>query len=251
MIIKTNALVIKEQDVGESDRLVTLLTQTDGIIRAFARKAKSLKDSKNSSTSILTYSKFSIYKGKDKYIIDSASPIEVFFELRHNIEALTLAQYFCELSNLLIPEQINSSDILKVVLNSIYFLTTNKKSLKLIKAITEIKLCCLSGYMPDLVACKECVCYESNFWNFLIPSSRIICSDCLLKFRQSERSIRINHTVLTSLRFIIYSDINKIYSFNIPENDIKSLSSVCEQYILSILEKVPFTLEFFKNITED
>ena len=36
----TDALVIKEMSVGESDRLVTLFTREHGLIRTFAEKAK-------------------------------------------------------------------------------------------------------------------------------------------------------------------------------------------------------------------
>ena len=86
MTFSTEGIIIKEQTVGESDRLVTILTRNEGVIRAFARKAKSLKDNKNSATGLLCYSRLSIYKGREKYIIDSASPIEVFFGLRSDIE---------------------------------------------------------------------------------------------------------------------------------------------------------------------
>ncbi len=40
---KTKGLVIKEQTVGESDRLVTLLTADYGLVNAFVRGAKQLK----------------------------------------------------------------------------------------------------------------------------------------------------------------------------------------------------------------
>ncbi len=39
----TKALVIKEQTIGESDRLITLLSAEHGLIRAFVRRAKSLQ----------------------------------------------------------------------------------------------------------------------------------------------------------------------------------------------------------------
>ena len=40
MQIKTQGLIIKEQTIGESDRLVTVLTRDNGVLRAFARRAK-------------------------------------------------------------------------------------------------------------------------------------------------------------------------------------------------------------------
>ena len=35
MQIDTDGLIVKEQNIGESDRLVTVLTREEGILRAF------------------------------------------------------------------------------------------------------------------------------------------------------------------------------------------------------------------------
>ena len=66
MQVKTQGLIIREQTVGESDRLVTVLTRDAGVVRAFARRAKNLKDSKSAATQLLCYSRLSIFKGREK-----------------------------------------------------------------------------------------------------------------------------------------------------------------------------------------
>ena len=104
MQIKTQGIIIREQVIGESDRLITALTQDEGVVRAFARRAKNLKDSKNSATGLLCYSRLNLYKGREKYIVNDAFPIEVFFGLRQDIVRLALAQYFCSLAAELVPE---------------------------------------------------------------------------------------------------------------------------------------------------
>ena len=104
MQINTDGLIIREQSIGESDRLVTVLTREQGILRAFVRGAKAMKSRSASSTQLLCYSRLSIYEGREKYIIDEAEPIEVFFSLRTDFEKLSLAQYFCELALALAPE---------------------------------------------------------------------------------------------------------------------------------------------------
>ena len=44
MLIKTDGLVIREQAIGEQDRVITVLTRTNGIIRAFANGVRSPKN---------------------------------------------------------------------------------------------------------------------------------------------------------------------------------------------------------------
>ena len=106
MQVVTQGLIIKEQAVGESDRLVTILTKDEGVVRAFARRAKNLKDSKNAATGLLCYSRLKLSKGRDTYNVNEAFPIEVFFGLRKDVTALALAQYFCQLAVELVPEGV-------------------------------------------------------------------------------------------------------------------------------------------------
>ncbi len=245
MIIKTKGLIIKEQSVGESDRIVTILTQNDGVIRAFARKAKKITDSKLSSTSLLAYSDFSIYKGKDKYIIDRAKPIEIFFSLRNDIVSLSLAQYFCQLAAIFVPEDTQSEEYLRLVLNSIKLLETKDKLL--IKAITEFRIASLSGFMPNLIACKLCHCYESEHW--LFENSELTCLNCL----KSDNNINFNNNIIamniiSAIRHTVYSDFDKIYSFNMSEKSIKIFSEQAEAYVLGILRHKPTALSFYKSI---
>ncbi|MFI3206531.1 MAG: DNA repair protein RecO [Clostridia bacterium] len=248
MIITTNALVIKEQAVGESDKLVTLLTENRGVIRAFARKAKTFRDNKCAGTSLMSYSKMGIFEGKDKYIIESASSIEIFFELRNNIEILSLGQYFCELSALLVPEFSDSQEFLRLVLNSLSLLCKQKKSPLMIKAVLELRMLSLAGFMPNLVACRECACYENELWYFFPNSGDITCANCC---GNTFGSIELNQTILTAMRYIIYSDFKKIFSFSIPNKDIQKLCLLSEKYTTHILGKVPMTLDFFKTINEE
>ena len=75
---KTKGLVIKERTVGESDRLVTLLTADYGLVNAFVRNAKQLKNKLSASTSLFAYCEFSIYQGRDANVVDNATVIEMF-----------------------------------------------------------------------------------------------------------------------------------------------------------------------------
>ena len=246
MTFSTEGIIIKEQTVGESDRLVTILTRNEGVIRAFARKAKSLKDNKNSATGLLCYSRLSIYKGREKYIIDSASPIEVFFGLRSDIERLSLAQYFCELAAALVPEETDSAEYLRFVLNSLHFLSKGEKNILLIKAITELRMLSVSGYMPDLLCCKNCGDYESESMWFLPGSAMIYCQNC---FKQGDApAYRMPMSVLTAMRHICYSDFSKLYSFNLAPDAAKLLSFICEAYTVGTLGHSLRTLEFFKSM---
>lgn len=247
MQLKTQGLIIKEQTIGESDRLVTVLTRDEGVIRAFARKAKNLKDSKNAATQLLCYSRLNIYKGREKYIINEAFPIEVFFDLRKNISSLALAQYFCELSSELAPEGVDSSEFLRIILNALHFLCSGKRPEPLLKAIVEMRMLTFSGYMPDLIGCSNCGRYEAEPMYFLINKGKIYCENCFV--RTDQAYTRLGAGSLKAMRHIVFSDFAKLFSFSLADGAQRELAVACEAYMLSVLQHKLGTLDFYHSMS--
>ncbi len=223
----TEGLVLKEMEIGESDRLVTLFTREYGIIRAFASGAKKMNNKKGSATAALTYASFSIIKRKDTYKIYEAQTIRVFFSIGSDIEKLTLSQYFCELALKLIPDGTQNPEFLRLILNSLHFISKGNKNPNLIKAITELRAASLLGYSPDLVACASCGAYEENVMFFSLQEGCLFCGSC----NAAGQNKPLNKTVLNAMRHIVFSEFQNIYSFEIPESDAEYLSSLTEEYI--------------------
>ena len=156
MKFKTKGLIIKQQNIGERDRLVWVLTESHGILRAFARGAKNIKSPKCAGTGLLSYAALTIFEGRDSYSIDEAEALEQFIGLRSDIENMSLAQYFCELCLNLCPTGQEAKEQLRLALNSIYLLANKKRPPLQIKICFEMRLITLCGYMPDLVMCDIC-----------------------------------------------------------------------------------------------
>lgn len=249
MQIETNGLVILEKSVGESDRLVTILTREEGIVHAFAQQAKKIKSNKLSATQLFSYSRFTIFKGRDKYIIDDAQSIEVFFDLRRDIERLSLAQYFCELAGALAPQEAEAGNFLRLILNAFHFLCKGTKPNLLIKAIVEMRMLTLAGYMPDLVCCAGCSCYENDEMYFLPRKGSIYCGDCFQP--SAEPAMRLNRGSMTGLRHTIYAEFEKLFSFNLPPQGLQELSQASEQYVLHTLQRSFNTLNFYHQMRTD
>ena len=154
--ITAPGLVIREQNIGEADKLITVLTAKHGLVRAFSRGAKKTKSKKLAATSLLSYADFTFTKTRDAFSVEEALIKEVFFELRNDVQKMALAQYFCELAYEFCEEDFESEEILRLFLNALWLLKEDKKTPSFIKAVTELRLMSLSGYMPDLVACEKC-----------------------------------------------------------------------------------------------
>ncbi len=242
----TEALVIKEMNVGESDRLVTLFTRDFGIVKAFASGAKTINSKKGAATSLLTYSSFTILSKKGSYRIYEAVPISQFFSLGSDIEVLCLSQYFCELAYEFAEEGKPNLELLRLILNSLHFLTKEKRYPALIKAITELRCAVISGYCPDLVACQNCGEFESDIMYFHPDEGYICCGEC----SDGKSGMPISRTDLSAMRHIVYSEFAKLYSFEIPKDSADRISQITQRYITVQTQYRFSALDFYLSIKE-
>ena len=124
--LTTDCLVIKVKSVGDNDKLLTVLSRELGVISVYASGAKNIKSKKGAATSLLSYSSLTLKKKGEHFRVTEASPVEVFFKTGDDIEALSLAQYFCELAINHAPSDESSEQVLRLFLNEKYKKTAKK-----------------------------------------------------------------------------------------------------------------------------
>ena len=241
MKLTTDALIIRENNaVGESDRFVTALTRDHGVIRASVRGARQIKNRNGSATQLLCYSRLSLYKGRDKYIVDDAEPLQVFFEVRGQLEKLSLAQYFCELAGVLAPAEEEAEEELRLLLNALHYLAAGTRPLPLIKAVTELRLLCRAGYMPAIGPCAECGAEGVKF-------SPLRGVTYCAEHGEGRDTIHLTPGVLAALRHVVYAPFEKCFAFSLPEADTALLGEVAERFLLAQLNRGFNTLDFYHS----
>ncbi len=245
MKLTTDALIVRENNtLGESDRFVTALTRDCGVIRASVRGARQIKNRNGSATQLLCYSRLTLYKGREKYIVDDAEPIKVFFEVRDQLDKLALAQYFCELAGVLAPQEEPAEEALRLLLNALHYLSDGSRPPLLIKAVTELRLLCLAGYAPAVASCSACSAVPES-GRFSPLEGVLLCADC----PGAAEAIPVSATVLAALRHVVYAPFERCFAFALPEADTAALGNVAERFLLAQLGRSFNTLEFYHSLT--
>ena len=242
MLLRTDGIVIREKATLERDRYVTLLTREYGVLHGFARGAQALKSTKQGGTQLFAFSDFTITRGKDAYIVTEAQPKKVFYGFREDIERLSLAQYFCELVGELAPEETEAEEYLSLFLNALHLLETGKRPQPFLKAVMELRLMSISGYMPDLTGCAGCGTYTHDEMYFDRRGGCLYCKNC------GETGEPLTPGLLAAMRHICLSKPKKVFSFTLPDATLQKLSAISEGYMHTHLNHSFRTLQFYKSV---
>ncbi|MDE5831276.1 MAG: DNA repair protein RecO [Clostridia bacterium] len=117
------------------------LVQTSGKISCAARGARRPNSGILAATQFLSFGEYVLYKGSGgTYNINSAQSIEVFYNLRTDLDKLQYAAYIAKIVEDVTNENDSSYNILRLVLNTVYAISETNMDKDLIVAIFKMRL---------------------------------------------------------------------------------------------------------------
>ncbi len=222
-------LVLREIPVKEHNSLLTILTATDGLVTATAYGARKSGSSLSNGTRLFNYSEFTLLENRGRYKVDSVKSLEQFFALSNSVEALAAASYFVQLLYDVSLAGEPDTAVLRLALNALYALAKGKRSHKLIKAAFELRLMALSGFEPELDACVGCASGNPAF--FSMSDAGVYCENCAAPRRASgDRIYPMYPAALDAMRYILSSDMPRLFSFLLGEEALDNLQFLCELF---------------------
>ena len=246
MNLTASGIVLKVNQSGDSDRFCTILTDTHGVISAFAKGAKSMKNKNSTATAQFVYGSYELFRRRDHYIIDESQYEELYTGLREDIFRLSVAQYLCQLTMELVPGEQPAGEYLSLMRAALWYLSENNRLPLLVKAAAEMRMLSMAGYMPDLVMCRECGAYEHDLMYFIPSTGKICCGHCGVK--SGEYPVRLGRGAMTAMRHSVYADLKKLFAFSLQEESLQQFSQAAEAFTLSKIEKNLTTLAFLHTM---
>ena len=239
-------LVLRATKTGEADRALLLLTP-DGLVSAMAKGALRLKSRLFSGTGLFCYSEFTLFEGKTMFVVDEAEVRQVFWGIHESVEHMALAMYFAELASTLSPTGQEAEAQLRLLLNSLYLLSEGRRAPRLVKAVYELRAMTLAGFMPDLVACADCVKYEGGAFCFDARKGRLYCGECAAK---RELECNLDPAALAAMRHIVFSGDDKLFSFSLAEHSTQLLGAVTGRWALYCVDRPLRSLDFLNTVLD-
>lgn len=247
MLTTLKGLVLRERSLGENDKFLDILTDSAGLVEVAAKGVKK-QNAKNASVSqSFCYATYCLSENKGRYILNSAEPIRTFYDISLDIEKFALANYFAEMTLYVATQEKPNNEVLRLILNSLHFLSLGNRDNLLLKAIFELRLMSEIGLVPNLIGCCECLKYSVPQMQFDLKGGRLFCEDCFGSRDLTDVEI-LDGKLLHFIRFIALTDMQKLFNLNVPKEYLVMLSNITERYSEIQLDKHFSTLNFFKSM---
>lgn len=185
------------------------------------------------ATQFLCFGEYVLYKSGNSYSINSCETIEVFYNIRTDLDKLKYASHITKIVNDVTTENQNTYKLMQLFLNTLYMISETDKDLSLINSVFTLRLLSIIGFRPMIDECKNCKT-KDDLTHFSFRDSGLKCSVCS---KQDKGSIKISPTTKDAIRYIILANAKKIFSFEVPEETIKELEIISKVYLQEKLEK--------------
>ena len=246
MFKTTKGLILREVRYNEADRILTILTESEGKITAKARGALRKSSRTGAATQQLTWSDLTLFGNRGKWQVNEGSVIEGFEGLRTDIARLALGSYFSECLDAFGAEEQPEPALLQLGLNSLFALSRDLRDPLQIKAAFELRLMTLTGFQPNVNACVYCGKTEPEDPCLGIETGGLCCRAC----RKADfgQTAGLDSQSLAALRYVIAAPARQLFSFRLEGKGLKLLSDAAEEYLCQHAERNFQTLEYWKKV---
>lgn len=245
----TRALVLREVNYKESDKILTVLAEGEGRRTVKAPGCRGKSSALSAASQLLVFSEMTLFDFKDRLSLQEACTISEFRGVREDICKLALGSYFAEVCEAVAEEGVETPGLLSLILNSLYALDKLDKPLPLVKAAFEMKLCCLIGYGPLLDGCAVCGETDPDKPLLNLNEGVLHCEKCRGELEDAGVSLPLDGPALAAARHVAYGDPKRLFSFQLPPESMERFAGVCESFLLTQLERGFKTLDFYKSLT--
>ncbi len=191
------AIVLKRTDLGEADRVLTLLTPTKGKFHAIAKGIRRPISKKAGHLELLSHSQLQVALGRNLDIITQAEVRENFLSLRNDLWHMTCGLYLAELVDRFIEDDTQNPEVYTLMLEMLRGIERDVIDLQqrrengtelgeqehgltnLLLHYFEIHLLSLIGYEPAFRHCAQCASELQPVENGFTPSlGGALCPQC-------------------------------------------------------------------------
>ena len=157
-LYRDDAIVLRTQDLGEADRIVTLLTRRTGRVRAVAKGVRRTKSRFGARLEPFTHADLQLHTGRSLDVITQAETVRAYGEqLWPDYPRYTTGTAMCETAERFTPvEKESAMRQFLLLVGGLRALCEGQHTPRLVLDAFLLRSLAVAGYAPALAECAVC-----------------------------------------------------------------------------------------------
>lgn len=243
----TEAIVLRAADLGEADRLLTLLTPAYGKLQTSARGVRKTTSKLGGHLDLLTRVSLTVSQGQGLATVAGAETLESFIALKADLKALSKALYLAELADAFHPLEAPMPPAYTLLLETLRLLETPADH-DLLLRYYELRLLDIGGFGPQLAQCIQCQERLQPDRHFLSPTAGgVLCPACRPSFADAAP---ISVDALKVLRYLAASPLPAALRLAIKPPLHRELAAHTSSLLRHTLERELRSTAFLRTVAQ-
>ncbi len=225
--MRTRAIILKKQNTGEYDQLVTCYTEEFGKLTAVAKSALKSTSIQAMHLDVFNLVDFELINGRATPIIAGAQAERTYTNLKTNLPALAGAYFFSEVFDRLVFDYQRDDEMWNFLTGLLDDLDSGKQNFKELFKDKQASFISLLGYAPNM---NDCIfCSSRNSMELIAYNTEgrgMVCKNCYLGGQRGivVKNGECGHTTIAPLRGLLSTPVMNAIFESLVERKLHSLN---------------------------
>jgi len=202
-LYRDQGVVLRTIKLGETDRIVTVLTQGNGKVRGVAKGIRKPGSRFGARLEPTSHVALQCYKGRELDVITQVETLDAFRPLREHYGCLTHAISMLEAVDQVAQERERNVALYRMLVGALRTLAATPSAV--ITPAFFWKLLSLEGFHPLLDACARCGDDAGPFLAFDLGEGGLLCGAC-----GQFGGLRVQPAAVELLRSMLGGELNRV-----------------------------------------
>ncbi len=173
-LYKEQGIVLRSHKLGEADKIVTILTQGSGKVRAVAKGIRKTRSRFGARLEPFTHVSLLLYRGASLDTVTQAEIVTPFLVLRRGFDLIAAGETMLEATDKVAEEHERNVRLFLLLLSGLRALDRSPRDPAAVTEAFLLRLLSLSGFHPSLSACAVCGTPGPHEW-FAAGQGGVVC----------------------------------------------------------------------------
>ncbi len=246
---RLTGIVLARRDLGEADRLITLLTPEQGQKVLRAKGVRKVTSRKAGHLDLFTYVRLQVARAQTWDIITQAETVRQYPRIRNRLRRMSHAYYLAELTLRLAPEGQSDLPLFDLVLETLEHLD-QAPNLLLVSRWFEAQVLRVTGFQPQLYVCTRCsAVLDVSVTNYWAPAEGgALCPHC----GEGHQNARpLPPRLLKLMRYFSTHHYDDVRTLSVRPQVLRELEVYIQAYLHTVIEGELRSMRFIRRLRQE